>query len=240
MICKPSAQPTMVRIHHPPPPAKMRPDLRIRRSGAPPETGVRYPTSSHALPPRDKSHGRMTDQRPAGFGAGSSSPPPRPRLGQATPRRVWRRGRRGPAAGDDRDSGHGGAFRQDRAAARRTAHNRRCGAAGLHRPGLRHGRPRRLAPPGPGSRPASVACASERSGAEAGGTASGQAGRGAGRARPPLPVRAATARRSGADHIRPPVCPAHKTYGDPPSRGAAQPRRTPARGCDRRDRGDHV
>jgi len=51
------------------------------------------------------------------------------------------------------------------AAARRTAHNRRCGAAGLHRPGLRHGWPRRLAPPGPGTRPTSVVGPQERSGA---------------------------------------------------------------------------
>ncbi len=59
---EPSAQPRMVRIHHPPPPAKSRCELRIRRSGAPPETGVRQPASSRALPPRDESHGRMTDQ----------------------------------------------------------------------------------------------------------------------------------------------------------------------------------
>ncbi len=56
----------MVRLHHPPPPAKARRDLRIRRSGPPRKPGVGYPTSSRALPPRDKSHGRMTDQLPAG------------------------------------------------------------------------------------------------------------------------------------------------------------------------------
>src|SRR6266487_3127356 len=32
------------------------------------EAAARYPTSSRALPPRDKSHGRMTDQRPAACG----------------------------------------------------------------------------------------------------------------------------------------------------------------------------
>jgi hypothetical protein len=192
-----------------------------------PETGVRYPRSSRALPPRDKSHGRMTDQRPVACGAGSSSPPPRPRLGQPTPRRVWRRGRRGPAAGEDRDSGHGGALRQDRAAARRTAHNRRCGAAGFAPARAAARLPTPLAPPGPRTRPTSVVCPSERSGAEAGRTASEQlVGRRPSSTAGTCSGRWQATRRSGADRIRPPVGPAHKTYGDPPSRGAAQPRRT--------------
>jgi hypothetical protein len=63
---KPSAQPTMVRIHHPPP-AKIRPDLRIRRFVRRGRGDVCGLTGSGVVPVCRGGHGHLAD---TGWGCG--------------------------------------------------------------------------------------------------------------------------------------------------------------------------
>jgi len=66
---KPSAQPTLVRIQHPPPPAQTARDLRLSRSRAVWSVGVGCPMVSRGLPLAVGFHGRRPDGGPSGRGA---------------------------------------------------------------------------------------------------------------------------------------------------------------------------